>query len=152
MTDNNKEPWIGVDLDCTLAKFDGWTSATDIGEPIPLMVNRVKEWRKNGVNVKIFTARIDLPDEDLLVQTVYAIQSWCKKHIGEVLPITDRKDDAMIMIWDDRCMQVIPNTGRTIAEQIDYIANTYTPDWSYEQLKDYVVVDRKHYEDELPEV
>jgi hypothetical protein len=33
--------WIGVDLDATLAKYDGWKSADHIGEPIPAMVDRV---------------------------------------------------------------------------------------------------------------
>ena len=34
--------WIGVDLDGTLAMYDQWAGAGHIGEPIPLMVERVK--------------------------------------------------------------------------------------------------------------
>jgi hypothetical protein len=40
-------PWIGVDLDATLARYDGFKGETIIGEPIPLMVNRVKRCRKD---------------------------------------------------------------------------------------------------------
>ena len=29
----------------------------------------------------------------------------------------------MIELWDDRCIQVIPNTGRTIADEIEVRAN-----------------------------
>lgn len=114
-----KEGWVGVDLDCTLAEWHGWKSYTDIGNPIPKMVERVKAWRKEGIPVKIFTARIDCETEEQLVNTVYAIQLWCKKHLGEILPITDRKDYAMIELWDDRCVQVITNTGETLLESLD---------------------------------
>jgi hypothetical protein len=44
------------------------------------------------------------------------IEAWCIKHIGQSLPITCQKDYGMIELWDDRCVQVIPNTGRTIAD------------------------------------
>lgn len=35
--------WIGVDLDGTLALYKGWSGGT-IGEPVPLMAARVKDW------------------------------------------------------------------------------------------------------------
>lgn len=40
------------------------------------------------------------------------IESWCVEHIGHKLPITNVKDYGMIELWDDRAVQVIPNTGR----------------------------------------
>ena len=40
--------WIGVDLDGTLAKYNGWSGIENIGDPVPLMLMRVKEWIKNG--------------------------------------------------------------------------------------------------------
>ena len=111
------KPWIGVDLDGCIAEYHGWTtSATDIGKPVPLMVERVKTWLEEGVLVKIFTARIDIKDPELLNQVVCAIQFWCKKHIGAILPITATKDYAMIQLWDDRCVQVIPNTGVIVGD------------------------------------
>jgi len=47
-------------------------------------------------------------------QAVTAIRAWCLQHIGAVLPITNVKDYGMIEIWDDRAVQVRPNTGEKV--------------------------------------
>lgn len=108
--------WIGVDLDGTLAHYDKWRGTDHIGEPVPLMLARVQEWRREGITVKIFTARMHGHGvSDLAGGTVDAltpIQQWCEKHVGEVLPVTNIKDFAMVELWDDRAVQVIPNTGQ----------------------------------------
>ena len=36
--------WIGVDLDGTLAHYDGWKGIEHVGPPIPAMLARVKYW------------------------------------------------------------------------------------------------------------
>lgn len=100
--------WIGVDLDGTLAEYGGWQGPDSIGKPIPLMLGRVKEWLKRGEEVRIFTARASLPAQ------VEPVERWCKKHIGVVLPVTCMKDSGMIELWDDRAIQVIPNTGERV--------------------------------------
>lgn len=103
--------WIAVDLDGTLAKYNGWQGESHIGDPIPEMVARVQNWVSEGVDVRIFTARAwkGQPNLDECIKT---IQIWCEKHLGYILPITAEKDYGMIELWDDRCVQVIPNTGR----------------------------------------
>jgi hypothetical protein len=101
--------WIGVDLDGTLATYNGWQGETHIGEPIPRMVERVKKWLEEGRDVRIFTARIS--DTRSLAKTAEVIYDWCRKHLGQPLPITCMKDMKMIELWDDRCIQVVPNTG-----------------------------------------
>ena len=100
--------WIGVDLGGTLAEYGGWQGPDSIGKPIPLMLGRVKEWLKRGEEVRIFTARASLPAQ------VEPVERWCKKHIGVVLPVTCMKDSGMIELWDDRAIQVIPNTGERV--------------------------------------
>lgn len=40
--------WIGVDLDGTLAYYDGWIGAGHIGEPVPAMLERVKQLAGSG--------------------------------------------------------------------------------------------------------
>lgn len=107
--------WIGVDLDGTLAEYDGWKGENHIGRPIPLMVERVKRWIAEGKEVKIFTARVWQEDSR---DVRLAIHTWCEKHIGHTLEITCQKDYGMIELWDDRCVQVIPNTGVTVQEQL----------------------------------
>ena len=43
-----------------------------------------------------------------------AIRDWCRRHIGQVLTITCVKDFAMVELYDDRCVQVRPNTGELV--------------------------------------
>lgn len=126
--------WIGVDLDGTLAYYEGWIAADHIGEPIAPMVERVKAWRAEGREVRIFTARV-FPITEVLrdngqlemlrftmgddrlgtaVTAAVAIADWCRKTFGFTLPITCVKDFAMIELYDDRAVQVEPNTGRLI--------------------------------------
>lgn len=106
--------WIAVDLDGTLAQYDKWRGADHIGEPILPMVRRVKEWIAQGKDVRIFTARMSshAPDnKDNPVDIVTPIQTWCEKHIGRALPVTNVKDMHMIELWDDIAVRVIQNTG-----------------------------------------
>ena len=107
--------WIGVDLDGTLAEYNGWKGPDHIGSPIIAMVERVKQWIVEGRDIRIFTARVSHDGsekrilEAMLAQE--AIQAWCAEHIGFLLPVTNIKDYAMVELWDDRAVQVIPNTG-----------------------------------------
>lgn len=105
--------WIGVDLDGTLAHYDGWKGPQHIGEPVPKMVERVKAWLANGADVRIFTARVaDIGPEGIAARG--AIKEWCAKHLGQVIPITNQKDIMMVELWDDRCVCVERNTGKIL--------------------------------------
>lgn len=150
--------WIGVDLDGTLAVYNGWVAPTHIGEPVVPMLERVKAWLAEGREVRIMTARVypivqpvkdaadlqsmnqdaiwrglmqDLaeeadqyvhhaPDHEARVRgaldAAEAIQAWCLKHLGQVLAITCVKDYSMVELWDDRAVQVRPNTGLKVGE------------------------------------
>ena len=115
--------WIAVDLDCTLAIYRGWPTDGGIGEPIQLMVDRVKIWLAAGDDVRIFTARVwplgtldellekNLPRTQQAMRQLALIEEWCLTHIGRVLPVTCSKDFSMIELWDDRAVQIEPNTG-----------------------------------------
>jgi hypothetical protein len=48
-----------------------------------------------------------------------AIGDWCEEHIGVRLPITCTKDYGMVELWDDRAVQVIPNTGDRADQRSD---------------------------------
>lgn len=102
--------WIGVDLDGTLAYYDGWKGTDVIGEPIIPMLNRVKKWMAEEQEVRIFTARACVKDQ------ISPVEVWLAKHGIGGLRITNTKDYEMIELWDDRCVQVIPNTGETVRE------------------------------------
>jgi len=117
----NASGWIGVDLDGTLAHYDGPKGPDHIGAPIMAMVNRVKTWLAAGKAVKIFTARVgaqggtsaegNTDDEAFAAKQRILISQWCQTHIGQALEVTATKDFAMIELWDDRAVQVVPNTG-----------------------------------------
>ena len=108
-----KDAWFAVDLDGTLAFYDGYKGKV-IGEPIPRMVDRVKGWLEKGRKVKIMTARVGKhegeTEEDIEKQRKM-IEDWTEEHIGTRLEVTNEKDYKMIQLWDDRCVQIIPNTG-----------------------------------------
>ena len=117
-----KTHWIGVDFDGTLATWGcNWPEdSSAVGEPIPAMVERVKQWISEGRDVRIFTARMDgyHPTEihvpaHIVRQT---IEIWCLKHLGIILPVTNRKDYWCDALYDDKAIQVERDTGRLIEE------------------------------------
>ena len=104
-----EKQWIGVDLDGTLAIADPWQGFEHIGKPVPNMLKRVKLWLEMGYTVKIVTARAASPD-----QAIPPIKAWLEKHGLPDLEVTNAKDMDMIELWDDRCVQVIANTGNPV--------------------------------------
>lgn len=106
----NKLGWIGIDLDGTLAEYDTWRGIEHIGEPVELMAARVRAWHRAGRPMKIFTARVSVPEPERSKAIAY-IQIWLQSHGLPVLEVTNVKDFWMIELWDDRAVQVQPNTG-----------------------------------------
>lgn len=114
--------WVGVDLDGTLAEYNGWIGPHHIGAPIPRMVGRVLKWVGEGREVRIVTARVSPVKADSQ-ECREVIQGWLHKHVYPKCPVwfrepiqiefvvTHEKDHCMVELWDDRCVQVIPNTG-----------------------------------------
>lgn len=102
--------WIGVDLDGTLAKYDGWKGIDHVGAPVEPMMRRVRAWLDEGREVRIFTARVCVPEPERTA-VIEAIQTWCLHHDLPPLAVTNIKDFGMVELWDDRAVQVIPNTG-----------------------------------------
>lgn len=107
--------WIGVDFDGTLAHHAAGAGLEPLGEPIPLMLERVLSWVIAGVEVRIVTARVSHDEESNSRQRTL-IEDWCLTHIGRILPVTNQKDFGMFQLWDDRAIQVERNTGRIIGE------------------------------------
>lgn len=101
-----KSAWIGVDLDGTLAEYGGFKGPDHIGNPIPQMVKRIKQWVAEGKTVKIFTARACVPDH------IPYVKEWCVKHLGFELEVTNVKDYGMVQLWDDRAVRVMFNAGQ----------------------------------------
>jgi hypothetical protein len=96
-----------VDLDSTLAHHDKFRGEDHVGAPVERMVKLVRQWLADGRDVRLFTARDPHP----------AIRRWMKEHLGQVLPITNKKDRYMLLLIDDRAVGVEPNTGKLDSEQ-----------------------------------
>ena len=105
--------WIGVDLDGTLAKYGDWQGELHIGEPIPAMVERIKNWLRCGIEVRIFTARVNAAGrQDVPVEVGRSsIEDYTELLFGVRLKVTNEKDFGMIELWDDRAIRVRANTG-----------------------------------------
>jgi hypothetical protein len=84
-------------LDGTLAKYDHWRGLSHIGEPIPAMVARVREWLAQGLEVRIMTARMDSRRDPMAIEeTREAVAAWTFKHLGVPLACTNTKDFDMV--------------------------------------------------------
>lgn len=103
---SESDQWIGVDLDGTLAEYNDWIDISHIGKPIPLMMERVKNWIAEGKKVKIFTARVTQGQE-----AISFIHEWLVAQGLPELDVTNVKDFNMVELWDDRCVSVETNTG-----------------------------------------
>lgn len=107
-TDHSEKQWIGVDLDGTLCHFDPeeWLKDPDyIGRPIPSMLDKVRRWRAEGYEVRLFTARAAYPDR------IRAIRKYLTSlDLGDMI-ITNRKDYGCIALFDDIAYRVGHNTG-----------------------------------------
>jgi hypothetical protein len=124
--DTKHKGWIGVDLDGTLAVYHGWQGAFHIGPPIERMASRVRQWLKEGKEVRIMTARVTPGKADRQDCQAF-IDTWCLMHFDQIIPTTHEKDTAMLELWDDRCVQVIPNTGRRADSLKDRLMHRITP-------------------------
>lgn len=104
--------YIGVDLDGTLAHYTGWNDGV-IGNPIPRMSARIWDWLGSGQEVRIVTARVgDIQERERVYRWL-----WDKYRL--MMPVQNTKTFRMHELWDDRAIQVMPNTGRTLREHLE---------------------------------
>ena len=99
-----------VDFDSTLAVYHPGDfhkyGPLILGEPIEPMVNQVKAWLRQGIEVVIFTARDPI--------SWALISKWTEEHIGTRLMVTNVKTWDIDAFYDDKTFHVIPNTGEIV--------------------------------------
>jgi hypothetical protein len=98
---------VGVDFDGTLA--ESVPNFPAYGKPLMPMVELVRDLLKKGEDVRILTARADHPNH------YGPVFEFCREHFGFALPVTDKKDFQMRVLYDDRARQVDPHTGELVA-------------------------------------
>lgn len=111
-----KGPWVGFDLDGTLAEHGKYLGPGHIGTMIEPMKEVLLEWIRQGYRVKIMTARMSHAESRDEARTI--IQDWLEANGLPRLEVTCKKDYKMIRLYDDRAVQVIPNSGVTLEEII----------------------------------
>jgi hydroxymethylpyrimidine pyrophosphatase-like HAD family hydrolase len=125
---NKKREVWAVDFDGTLVEYQTGDmekyGPDHIGAPITEMVNKVKAALDQGIEVFIFTARVnpftDEFDDQLQAAESYGqILDWCEQNLGQRLPVTHEKLRCFHKIIDDRAEQVIPNTGVFLSELVE---------------------------------
>lgn len=108
--------WVAVDFDGTLARYDGWRDGA-LGEPVEAMARRVRVWLAHGVDVRILTARVGGPRSQPDAEE--RIAEWCRRHLGQALPVTCEKDYRMTAFFDDRAVTVQRNTGIVLTRGVE---------------------------------
>ena len=93
--------WIGFDFDGTLAEEITL-------KPIKPIVDLLKTYLKNGTECRIVTARAGHPEG------IQIVENWLKNQGLPELQVTNKKDYGMIVLYDDRAIQVITNTGEVV--------------------------------------
>ena len=99
-------PWVGFD-------FDGTLAVEHTFEPVEPMVDRLRAYLDQGVEVRILTARGNDPHGP---HGIKLVKDWLKKQGLPDLQVTSKKDYQMIVLYDDRARQVIQNTGVVVGE------------------------------------
>lgn len=103
---------IAVDLDGTLAHYDGWKGIEHIGPVIPEVANAMERAQDEGAEVHLFTARVSDPEDAAEAHQV--ISKWAEENHFNFASITAVKHKFFTEFWDDRAIQVIKNTGEFV--------------------------------------
>ena len=112
-----KNGYIAFDLDGTLAHYEsGLFNPEVVGEPIAGMVKIAKDWIAKGHEVRIITARMTPQEGSDPEKVQKMIGDWTEKHLGQRCIATNVKDFGMILLYDDRAVGVVTNTGMTVQE------------------------------------
>ena len=123
---------IAVDLDGTLAQYDGWKGIGHIGCVIPEVANAMERAQSEGAEVHLFTARVSDPDDAAEAHAV--ISKWAEANHFNFASITAVKHKFFTEFWDDRAIQVIKNEGIFVLnEQTDQVCLNDGDDFGLQQ-------------------
>lgn len=116
---------IAVDLDGTLAHYDGWKGISHIGNPIPEMVAKIHAAHMEGKEIWIFTARLSDPSE--APEAMESIKMWLDHYEIPFAGMTATKHKFFKEFWDDRAITIVKNTGLSIEETLEAQAKLPEP-------------------------
>ncbi len=102
---------IALDLDGTLAEYNGWVNLDTIGSPIRPIWDLFKGWLDDtNVVVSIYTARAGTPGAEEAIRS-WLVDNGIDKVTSECIEITNVKEKHFTEFWDDRAIAVKRNCG-----------------------------------------
>ena len=106
------DKWLAVDLDGTLAVYDGWKGEDHIGDLVLPIAEKIKQRVNDGWKVAIFTARVSGQASEA-AHAKYIIWEWLgdNKIAHFISCITAVKGKHFTEFWDDRAIAVAKNHG-----------------------------------------
>jgi len=103
---------IAVDWDGTFVEYREYRGAGVYGAPVLLMVERVRQWLKDGHEVLIHTARVSVEHEpSRIIKEMQSIEATLIDLELPSLHVTANKYTRIAEFWDDRSVCVKKNTG-----------------------------------------
>ena len=110
--------WLAVDLDGTLAVYDGWKGEDNIGDIIVPIAEKIKQRVAEGWGVAIFTARVSSKLSNEVDHATRVIWKWLDDNYMSqyISGITAVKGKHFTEFWDDRASAVEKNQGVFIEE------------------------------------
>lgn len=123
--------YYAFDFDGTLSTHLRGGGVNGVGEPIPEMVGRVRALLAKGEEVRIITARFlhAHPDEGYRAHWNAMQVAMIHKFLAEQqlppLQVQSHKCFSMLMLYDDRCVQVETNTGQVLGREPDGYGEFY---------------------------
>lgn len=107
----HSKKWLAVDLDGTLAHYDGWKGADHIGPPVKGIMDKLIQRHKEGWGIAIFTARVSVTHE--AEQAEKTIWAWLEKYeLSQFISgVTCVKHKHFVEFWDDRAFNSPKNSG-----------------------------------------
>jgi hypothetical protein len=116
-------------MDGTAVEWHGWTAWNEIGKPLPAMIARIRDWLDKGYQVKIFTSRLPLDQSPMAEEVckttgerytrqdmIKVIADYFEPLVGQRLEAINIKHYKMYEYWDDIAVQMVVNTGQSLAE------------------------------------
>ena len=106
------DKWLAVDLDGTLAVYDGWKGEEHIGDLVLPIAEKIKQRVNDGWKVAIFTARVSGQASEA-AHAERIIWGWLEdnKIAHFISGITAVKGKHFTEFWDDRAIAVAKNHG-----------------------------------------
>jgi hypothetical protein len=107
---------VAVDLDGTLASFNGWKGYFEIGKPMHKIINQIRVFKKQGAHIIIHTCRTTTPDNKAFPEVIECVKKWLRKNsvpFDEIWCSTGKPfahiylDDRAVRVSCPQCMKFL---------------------------------------------